>query len=87
MLASYLFLFYSLRRVQTITAFHILSIAYYLQAFLSRLQSVLFFYFVKNWLGFKRQIRSSTVLFLFCFHHRYVYLKAAIKHLKHIQPD
>ena len=41
MLASYLFLFYSLRRVQTFTAFDILSIAYYLQAFLSRLQSVL----------------------------------------------
>ena len=48
MLASYLFLFYSLRRVQTITAFHKLSAAYYLQALLSRLQSVLFFYFVKN---------------------------------------
>ena len=72
MLASYLFLFYSLRRVQTITAFHILSLAYYLQAFLSRLQSVLFFLFCKELIGLQApdQIQYSFVfiLFLFCFY-------------------
>ena len=50
-----------------------------------------FFLFCKELIGLRApdQIQYSFVfiLFLFCFHHRYVYLKAAITHLKHIQPD